>query len=183
MFVNSDPEFQNYLDLILSSLNDPESSSAFYLEKESIKRFEHHAQVFITDSSGSDIRMKIDFVNDISMHYGNFEHNNCLGKIDGWENILSNKITAIFRFEPKDVADIWVIAKNKSFNWETIIRDAKSKEAGVEPEIIFNILNSFPAEKLNLIKWTIKPHYETVKSDLSLIAGDIFYAKDNSLFS
>ncbi|MFQ6677389.1 MAG: hypothetical protein ACE5D0_03635 [Fidelibacterota bacterium] len=36
----------------------------------------------------------------------------------GWENILNNKLTALFRSEPKDVADIWMIAKNQSFNWK-----------------------------------------------------------------
>jgi len=81
------------------------------------------------------------------VHYGDFEYNKSLGKIDSWQNILSNKITAVFRFEPKDIADIWIISKNKTFNWKMIIKEAKTKEAGIEPEVIFNILKSFPIEK------------------------------------
>ena len=44
------------------------------------------------------------------------------------EFVLSNKISALFRFEPKDVADLWMIAKNKSFNWKRIMRETKTKE-------------------------------------------------------
>lgn len=181
LFVNSNPDFQQYLDIVLNSLNSPENTNTFYLEKESIRRFENFAQIFIINSTHPEVKLKIDYVNDISKHYGNLESNVNLGKIDGWENILSNKITAIFRFEPKDIADIWIIAKNRNFNWKTIIKDAKSKEAGVEPEVIFNILKSFPIEQLNLIKWTNKPDYKLLKLELSQIADDIFFSKENSL--
>jgi|GEM_PF-1848588 len=37
---------------------------------------------------------------------------------DALENILVNKLTALGRYEPKDVADTWIIAKNSSFCWK-----------------------------------------------------------------
>ncbi len=67
-----------------------------------------------------------------------FETHERLGTIDSWRNILSNKISALFRFEPKDVADIWILSKKKAFEWNIILDEAKTKEAGVDPEIIYN---------------------------------------------
>jgi len=152
----------------------------FRLDKANLKKLENYTQVLILHSSSPEISLKIDFINDIAPHYGNKEFHTTLGIIDSWRNILSNKITALFRFEPKDIADIWVIAKNKAFDWKTIIKEAKTKEAGVEPEIVFNIIKSFPVKELELVKWVVEPDIEIIKSDLSRIADDIFWGKENS---
>jgi len=79
------------------------------------------------------LELKIDIINDVAKHFGELEYEDVLGRIDSWRNILSNKITALFRPEPKDVADILFISLNKSFNWKEIINEAKTKEVGVEP--------------------------------------------------
>lgn len=142
---------------------------------------ENYCQIFVYSSLKPEIRLRIDFVNDIARHYGDFEKNKFLGIIDGWQNILSNKLTALFRFEPKDIVDLWIISCHKIFNWKTIINEAKSKEAGVEPEVIFNILKSFPIAQLQLIKWIVKPDYLKIENDLSKIAEDILFGKENSL--
>lgn len=155
----------------------------FLLEKETIKRFESFAQIFIYDPVQPDLKLKIDFVNDISQHYGDFEYNKELGKIDSWQNILSNKLTALFRFEPKDITDIWMISTHKKFSWKSIVKEAKNKEAGIEPEVIFNILKSFPIGQLELIKWISKPDPFQFKNDLSIIADDIFNGRENSLIN
>jgi len=181
LFVNSYNEFSVLVDKVLLSLESPEFQKAFHIEKESIKKFENYAQIFINDVQNQEIKLKIDFVNDISIHFGDFENNRQLGSIDSWRNILSNKLTALFRFEPKDIADIWVISSNKKFNWKEIINEAKSKEAGVEPDVIFNILKSFPAAQLKLIKWIGMPDYLKIENDLQIIAEDILYGNENSL--
>ena len=182
LFVNADDKFHQQLDNVLKKLSDTKQENNFLLETENIKRFESFAQIFIIHSVFQEIKLKIDFVNDISVHYGDFEYSKSLGKIDSWQNILSNKITAVFRFEPKDIADIWIISKNKTFNWKMIIKEAKTKEAGVEPEVIFNILKSFPIDKLNMIRWVSEPNIYQIKKDLEVIADDILYGKENSLF-
>jgi len=156
-------------------------SAEFALEKGSLKRFESFAQVFVYKPSVPDVRMKIDFVNDLAGRYGSFEHNEQLGTIDGWQNILSNKLTALFRSEPKDVADLWIITRNREFSWRTIAMEAKNKEAGVEPEVLYTILRSFPVELLNSIKWTREPDYSQIRADLERISEDIFYGRENSL--
>jgi len=182
LFVNADDKFHQQLDNVLKKLSDAKQENNFLLETENIKRFESFAQILIIHSVFLEIKLKIDFVNDISVHYGDFEYNKSLGKIDSWQNILSNKITAVFRFEPKDIADIWIISKNKTFNWKMIIKEAKTKEAGIEPEVIFNILKSFPTDKLNMIRWVHTQNFDQIKKDLDIIADDILYGKENSLF-
>jgi hypothetical protein len=59
--------------------------------------------------------------------------------------------------------------------------ETRTKEAGSEPDIIYNILQSFPIEQLDIIKWVVKPDINQVKKDLDKIAGDIFYGRDNSV--
>ncbi|HPC35537.1 MAG TPA: nucleotidyl transferase AbiEii/AbiGii toxin family protein [Candidatus Marinimicrobia bacterium] len=180
LFVNDDKSYSQLIDRILTTLDDPKYRMDFRLDKANLKKLENYTQVLILHSSSPEISLKIDFINDIAPHYGNKEFHTTLGIIDSWRNILSNKITALFRFEPKDIADIWVIAKNKAFDWKTIIKEAKTKEAGVEPEIVFNIIKSFPVKELELVKWVVEPDIEIIKSDLSRIADDIFWGKENS---
>jgi hypothetical protein len=137
-------------------------------------------QLFI---SKDDFELNIDLVNDVAPHYGEFLFDEALGKIDSLRNILSNKFSALYRFEPKDVADIWIICKNFKCNFREIISEAKNKEAGVDPVPIFEILSSFPVDKLNLIKWISKPDHLQFKNDLSIIADDIFNARENSIIN
>ena len=63
-------------------------------------------------------RIKVDFVNDIPFHYGSFEQFAIFNKVDNWRNILSNKICALSRHEPKDVVDILFVAKKYYFELE-----------------------------------------------------------------
>lgn len=179
LFVNDCDQYHELLDTLLQKLSD---SPRYQIEHETLQRSEYHTQLFLIDArSASEVRLKIDFVNDLAPHYGQKETHDTLGVIDGWQNILSNKISALFRFEPKDVADLWVIAKNKSFNWKRIMREAKTKEAGCEPEEVFNIIKSFPIEELRLVKWVEVPDRNAVKNDLEQIADDIFWGRENSL--
>ena len=74
-----------------------------------------------------------------------------------------------------------MIAKNKSFNWKRIMREAKTKETGYGPEQVFNIIKSFPIEELRLVKWVKDPDRNAVKNDPDQIADDIFWGRENSL--
>lgn len=53
-----------------------------------------------------DLRLKMDFVNDIEAHFGKLLESALFPRIDNWRNILSNKICALSRQEAKDFADI-----------------------------------------------------------------------------
>ncbi len=65
--------------------------------------------------------MKIDMINDLAVHYGDVKIDTKLGKVDSLENILTNKISAVFRYEPKDFYDLWIIARNMQFDWKAKI--------------------------------------------------------------
>jgi len=150
----------------------------FKIDNQRIRRSENYFQIFIIKEK---IELRIDFVNDVASHYGELVENNILGKVDSLRNILSNKLSALFRYEVKDIADIWIICKNFKCNFREIIKEAKDKEAGVDPVSLYEILNTFPIEKIDLIKWIKKPEEEIFKKEISRIAEDILYGKENSL--
>ena len=183
LFVASDKSYQGWIEKVLEALFHEEQRSTIVVERNTIRRLKEFTQVFVHAPASPQHSLKIDFVNDVAAHYGDFETDERLGAIDSWRNILSNKISALFRFEPKDVADIWIISKQKEFEWKTILEEAKTKEAGVEPEVIYNIILSFPVEKFDIIRWVQKPDYRDVKKDLAKLADDLFYAKENSLIN
>jgi len=110
------------------------------------------------------------------------EWDNTLGRVDSWRNILSNKISALYRVEAKDVIDLWALSRLKSFNWANIMREACSKEAGLDPVILYDLLRSFPREELSAIKWIgQRPVEDSILCDLSVMADEIFEGVENSL--
>lgn len=118
----------------------------------------------------------------MKFHFGNFVTSRFLGKVDSWRNILSNKVAAAFRMEIKDFVDIWVISKNRSFNWMEIFNESKQKDPGVDPIALANLFISFPINKIDAIKWIKKPNVENLKKEFIKIANDILFGKDNLLF-
>lgn len=59
----------------------------------------------------------IDFVNDVAFRAGTPVVMDRFGKVDVPENILTNKLGSMYRLEPKDIADLWILCKNLSFDW------------------------------------------------------------------
>jgi hypothetical protein len=105
-----------------------------------------------------DITLKVDFVNDVPDHYGKIKRFPLFHRIDSWQNILSNKLCALSRLEVKDIVDIVFIAKNFSFDWETIVGEARAKDLWIDPIEICRIIDQFPIERLSTIKWTQAPN-------------------------
>lgn len=182
LFVNADPRYHEWVESVLESLYEAERNKILTIDRATVRRFQDFSQIFVSQFNNSDCLLKIDFVNDVAPHYGKFELHQQLGSIDSWRNILSNKISALFRFEPKDITDLWILAIAKEFSWNEIIEEAKTKEAGVDPEIVYNILRSFPIDKLDIIRWVQKPNYILFKENINRMADDIFYGRNNSLF-
>lgn len=178
LFVNKDINFNQHIEALYKVLQEKQRAGLFSIDYQRTRRSENFFQLFILKE---DVELKIDLVNDVASHYGDFINNHVLGKIDSLRNILSNKLSAIFRYEPKDVVDIWIICKNLKCNLREIIDEAKSKEAGVDPVAIYEILSSFPLDKLSIIKWIEKPETETFKKEIMQIAEDILHGRENSL--
>ncbi len=178
LFVNNDINFNKYVESFYKHLITHHQSGQIELNHKKILRTEFHTQFFVTKDEAE---LKIDLINDVAPHFGNFIYHDKLGKVDNLKNILSNKLSAIFRYEVKAIVDLWIICKNFAFSYEEIINEAKIKEAGVEPIAIYEIISSFPLNKLNFIKWIKQPNIDEFKDDIHTIAEDIFYGRKNSL--
>ena len=63
------------------------------------------------------------------------------------------------------------------------MQEEKSKEAGIEPETIYDILRSFPVEQINPVKWIQRPSENEFMDDVKSISDDILFARENSLCS
>ncbi len=61
------------------------------------------------------------------------------------------------------------------------MQEAKTKEAGIDPVVLFNILRSFPENMLSEIKWIIPVQPEIFKKEVNQIADDILRGNDNTL--
>ncbi|OFX28617.1 MAG: hypothetical protein A2033_16365 [Bacteroidetes bacterium GWA2_31_9] len=132
---------------------------------------------------GNNCILKLDFVNDIPVHFGNFNKFPLFNLVDNPINILSNKISALPRNSPKDIADIIFISKNNKFNWKDIIINAQDKDMWVNPIDVASIIDTFPIDLFDDINWIQKPDYKLLFNDLKIIAKEILLGDDNSLFS
>jgi len=169
-FLNQSPHFDKYFEIIFNAL-----------QVCSIKlgvKSETYARCFVTEN---DITLKLDFVNDVLYRRGIPENNLVYFKTDSVLNILSNKISALSRNEPKDIADILEICKSTSFNWVDIITDAKEKDLSVDELDTARFLAEFNTDRLIDVNWIKELDLHVAKKELVIIAHDIFSGGNNSL--
>ncbi len=168
-FVNDVPDFPDLVGAFIEAIGAKFHVSS---EVEAHAYFQLHVHV-------DDVSLKIDLVNDIASRVGGLSDHSSLGKIDNLHNILSNKISALYRYEAKDVVDILWICRNLEFDWSEIIAQAREKEAGVEPSLISEIIRGIPDGELRKIKWTAGPDYAVMRKDLERISMDILEGGEN----
>jgi len=128
------------------------------------------------------IELKIELINDVAYHFNGLHQYKC--KVDNWQNILSNKITAISRNSPKDFADILFIAQKFYFNWIDIFDQAKEKDTWVNELEIASIIDEFQTNRLKDVKW-VNEYFDFTEFEkyFKLIAKDILRGGDNSLYN
>jgi len=170
-FVNNSNKFNEQLDTILDILK----TENYKWDSNTYLRSENYCRLFIYKQS--DTKLKLDFVNDTVPHYGEIESTGLFYRTDSIRNILSNKLSAIFRYEIKDIVDIREIALKTNVNWIQIIEEARTKEASIELPIIAEILLGTPKEKFDNIMWTEKPTWEQFSNDIKQIANEILTGK------
>lgn len=127
------------------------------------------------------IELKIDFVNDVPAHFGEILHTTLFHRIDSWRNILSNKLCSLGRLEIKDIADVVFISRAYSFDWESVITEAKEKDLWVDPIEICRIIDGLPSASLKSVKWIGKVNLNILKKQIKAIRDDIFKGAGNSL--
>ncbi len=180
LFVNQDPDYDSHATTIFSSLEAGQGTADYRILYESVQKFDAFATLHVIASDG-ETDLKIDLVNDKVPHYGGFETSPVLGKVDSWRNMLSNKLGALSRFEAKDYADLWVIARNRSFSWKQIVGEARTKEAGLDPIVIYDLMRSFPRKLIASIRWASEVDESAFLADLHRMADDLLYMRHNSL--
>jgi len=122
----------------------------------------------------SDVLLKLDFVNDKVPMFGEITKTELFYRTDSVRNILSNKLSAIYRFAAKDIVDIKEIALHEeNINWSQIINEAKHKEEGLELIYISEILTGMPQTEFETIAWTKKPSWEEFREDIDRIVFDM----------
>ncbi|MEA3500575.1 MAG: nucleotidyl transferase AbiEii/AbiGii toxin family protein [Candidatus Marinimicrobia bacterium] len=172
-FINDSDKFKKQIDIIINKF---EQKKVKFNVKLKAERF---CSIFIDEN---DTILKLDFVNDIPFKIGKLISLDLYPRIDNPLNILSNKISALGRFESKDIVDILFIARSYEFNWKEIIESTKKKDSWVNPIEISKIIFEFPISKFEEIKWIKNESFKEMDSDLNIISKDILLAANNSLF-
>ena len=170
-FVNRSSFFSQHFDIVFNALQD----CNIVLGTKS----ESYARCFVKEE---DVTLKLDFVNDVPYRRGQVQKTNLYIRTDTILNILSNKISALSRNEPKDFADILEICNKVSFNWIDLINDAKKKDMDVDELDVAKYLCEFNIERLLTVNWINKPNIELFKTNINAIVQDIFKGSDNSIF-
>ncbi len=126
--------------------------------------------------------LKIDFVNERDIpRFGKLNSFPLFPRVDNLRNILSNKVTAITRVEPKDVADIWCLCRKIPFDWRNIIYEAEQKEV-IEELTVFQFFKTFPSHMLKKIRWVNPVNIEEFERDRETILQEILTKSPNTLY-
>ncbi|MDR1901907.1 MAG: nucleotidyl transferase AbiEii/AbiGii toxin family protein [Treponema sp.] len=168
-FVNVQPDYDEQMDLIFGKLRENgffwNSDSDFIRNKDFIS--------FKVGWDKTDAALKLDFVNDSAPHFGDIVRTGLFDRTDSIRNILSNKLTALFRYAGKDVADIREIALHEAVDWAEIIREAREKEDGLEIPVVAEILTGMPKGEFDAVMWARKPEWEVFRGDIEKIVFDM----------
>ena len=177
-FLSNSETFDEQLDAVLDLLK--ENGYNWNTEKEFIR-----AERFTTLKvrKDSDFLLKLDFVNDTVPIFGDIEKTDLFHRTDSVRNILSNKLSAIFRYEAKDIADIREIALHEKVDWITAIQEARQKDAGLELIYVSEILKSMPEKDFEKIIWVNKVTWKDFRNDIEKIALEMLKGQsDNNHF-
>lgn len=183
-FINGSHNYRALTTDIISELHNKLPELGLELETSGIVENEKFTSFYVKQNqrnSADEINLKIDIVNDIPYRVGLPVTDPKFGPVDNWENILTNKVGALFRFAGKDYSDIWILSRNKKFNWGEVLKQAKEKDWGADPSIIHDIVSDIPLSVLKAVIWKIDIDINVVKEELKKISRDILYGADNSL--
>ncbi|TVQ07600.1 MAG: hypothetical protein EA359_00035 [Balneolaceae bacterium] len=172
-FMNFSPTFSREADDIKKKLRLVYNEGfKLQIDQDFFKRF------LIVDTERQ-LELKIEFINDVEHRTGDIRKHIIFPRIDSWQNILSNKITALTRNEPKDWIDILYISYEYPFNWMELIEEAKKKDSWVEEIKVASYFHE--VEYISDVRFIHPPDTETILTDLRTIAKDILIGGENTL--
>jgi len=121
----------------------------------------------------SDVTLKLEWINDVPFRKGYPVVTDLFHRTDTIENISSNKLCALGRNEPKDIADILYIDQMFSPHWPSMIEDAQKKELSVNEIEVAAQIGMYPVELLRSVRWIDEPNYDIIPDQLKAIAEKV----------
>lgn len=174
-FVNRDSSFGRYVDIALAALQD----KGYRFDPDAFVRNEQYARVLVIKQSAT---LKIDFIDDSAPRFGPLISGELFPRIDTLRNILSNKVTSVYRMESKHIADLWAICNHECFLWADILTEANEKEVGIDAATVADLVRSFPKHLVDTILWREQPPVDLFLSGLATMATDLLLVRKNSLY-
>jgi hypothetical protein len=166
LFVSDDDRFALWADRVIQALSRSQRWVLTVHRKE--RRFVRCALKL------SNLEMKLEMVNDVRSRVGAIKEHASLGRMDGAENILANKIAALLdREEPKDLADIWGFCCRMGIPLEPAIAGAQGRAAGVFPADLARVLCSAAREDWEVIRWIDPPPAEQFLQELRVLGEQL----------
>jgi hypothetical protein len=172
LFVNYHNQFENYCRKIIEQLR-----LKFTLEENIF--YDTFARFFITENN---VKLKIELVNDVKYRIEKPIMDSTFGKIDIWQNILVNKLTATVSDAAKDFSYLLYISYKYPFNCKEMIEEMKQKDAWLDEVKVAENIEKFNTPDFESVNWAITPNIEKYAKDLITIAKDILLGNDNSLY-
>ena len=120
-------------------------------------------------------------MNDTAPRFGALVSGDLFPRIDALRNILSNKLTALFRLEAKSFADLWTIANAVDFHWGDAAAAAGQKLLGTSARDLADLIRDFPPARFDSIRWRRRPDRDPFLADLRQMALDLLEVRPNSL--
>ena len=138
-FTNQHPLFLKEIDKLMDSISGKNLDVNLVSKQDSFVRYA---------VTRGDVNLKIEFINDVKYRVGKPMKDSTGINLDTWQNILTNKITALGRQAPKDFVDILFLSFTFQFNWEEMIDHAKEKDAAVNEIDVSKMLSDFDLSQL-----------------------------------
>jgi predicted nucleotidyltransferase component of viral defense system len=180
-FVHQKTDFLDNVKEIIARLKDKFSLETRVMAADFAQVYIHTDEFHEKYRDQFQANLKVDFVNENEIpRFGELNSFKVFSRVDNMRNMLSNKITAITRLEPRDVADIWFICKNLSFKWDEVIHEAEQKEA-IEELMVFDLLKTFPCRMFQQIRWVTPIQAEDFEKDRQVILQELLTKSSNSL--
>ena len=170
-FTNVQLDFQKNTEDVLKALQNK-----FEVEINSISQ-----SYVLLSIHKSNVFLKIEFVKDVPYRNESPISTLLFIRTDHWNNILSNKISALSREAAKDVADIIMLCKKFNFRWSDVIYQANMKDIWVNELEVSRRIAEFPPEELRMIKWIDQPEISDLVICLKKISAEILTGTENSL--
>ena len=166
LFVNDDPRFGLWADRLVNAAS-AEPGWRVEVELRDVRFFRFAVQ-------RSEIRLKIELVNDVPSRVGEIRKHPVLGRLDSAENILANKLTALAdRREPKDLADIWGFCTKLGLSVARALEGAHGKAAGLFAVDLARGLLTATAADHALIRWIEPPAVEAFLAELGRVGEEL----------